>query len=127
MFAPEPNERGNLTRQRWVVDGPPRVSVDFLVAPTDAGDLGGRIKSIEPDFAAIIAPGLRLALRAAGLWSFAGATRSRGHTKRARCGFALVKRGTRRVHGAGKAWWRPNHPGRPSTALMRSSPAKAFA
>ncbi len=60
-FAPDSNERGNLTRQRWVVDGPPRVSVDFLVAPTDAGDLGWRIKSIEPDFAAIIAPGLRLA------------------------------------------------------------------
>jgi hypothetical protein len=60
-FAPDINERGNLTRQRWAVDGPPRVAVDFLVAPTDASELPGRIKSIEPDFAAIIAPGLRLA------------------------------------------------------------------
>jgi predicted nucleotidyltransferase len=60
-FAPDTNERGNLTRQRWAVDGPPRVAVDFLVAPTDASELPGRIKSIEPDFAAIIAPGLRLA------------------------------------------------------------------
>jgi hypothetical protein len=60
-FAPDTNERGNLTRQRWVVDGPPRVAVDFLIAPTDPSERGGRIKSIEPDFAAIIAPGLRLA------------------------------------------------------------------
>jgi predicted nucleotidyltransferase len=60
-FGPDTNERGNLTRQRWVVDGPPRVAVDFLVAPTNASDRGGGIKNIEPDFAAIIAPGLRLA------------------------------------------------------------------
>ncbi|MGH7269014.1 MAG: hypothetical protein ACREJ3_01170, partial [Polyangiaceae bacterium] len=46
---------------RWAIDGPPRVSVDFLVAPTDAHELAGRIKSIERDFAAVIAPGLRLA------------------------------------------------------------------
>ena len=39
-FAPDANERGNLTRQRWVVDGPPRVAVDFLVAPTDPTERG---------------------------------------------------------------------------------------
>ena len=37
--------------------------------------------------------GCRHALRGAGLRSFAGATGSWGHTKRARFGFALVKRG----------------------------------
>ncbi|HEX3771567.1 MAG TPA: hypothetical protein VHV30_11905 [Polyangiaceae bacterium] len=60
-FAPDTNDRGNLTRQRWSIDGPPRISVDFLVAPTDASERGGRLKSIQPDFAAIIAPGLTLA------------------------------------------------------------------
>jgi predicted nucleotidyltransferase len=60
-FGPDTNERGNPTSQRWIVDGPPRVAVDFLIAPTDEQELGGQVKNIEPDFAAIIAPGLRLA------------------------------------------------------------------
>lgn len=60
-FAPDKNERGNETRQRWRIDGPPIVTIDFLIPPTEKGDRGGRIKNIESDFAAIIAPGLRLA------------------------------------------------------------------
>lgn len=62
-FEPDKNDRGNLTRQRWKIDGPPTVTIDFLIAPTEAGDVGGKIKSIEDDFAAIVAPGLRLAFR----------------------------------------------------------------
>ncbi|MBI4953822.1 MAG: hypothetical protein HY908_17485 [Myxococcales bacterium] len=62
-FGPDTNEMGNLTRQRWQVDGPPKVTVDLLIAPTTTEDRDGRIKDIERDFAAIVAPGLRLAFR----------------------------------------------------------------
>ncbi len=60
-FGPDTNERGQPTRQRWQMDGPPKVTVDFLIGATTADDRPGRLKSIEPDFAAIIAPGLRIA------------------------------------------------------------------
>lgn len=60
-FSPDTNEKGNRTRQRWAIDGPPRVTVDFLIPPTLTTDKGGAVRDIEPDFAAIIAPGLRLA------------------------------------------------------------------
>jgi hypothetical protein len=60
-FEPDRNDSGQLTRQRWKIDGPPTVTVDFLVPPTMEGDAGGSIRNIEHDFAAIIAPGLKLA------------------------------------------------------------------
>jgi len=37
--------------------------VDFLIAPSTDADQGGTLRNIEPDFAAIIAPGLTLAFR----------------------------------------------------------------
>jgi hypothetical protein len=39
------------------------VTVDFLIPPSREGDRGGKLRDIEPDFAAIIAPGLRCAFR----------------------------------------------------------------
>ncbi|MEO8905909.1 MAG: hypothetical protein ABI627_30685 [Polyangiaceae bacterium] len=60
-FGPDTNEKGNLTRQRWKIDGPPKVTVDFLIPPSLDSDRGGQLRNIETDFAAIIAPGLRLA------------------------------------------------------------------
>jgi len=60
-FGPDTNEKGNQTRQRWRIDGPPKVTLDFLIPPSREGDRGGDLRDIEPDFAAIIAPGLRLA------------------------------------------------------------------
>ena len=60
-FSPDSNEKGNLTRQRWQIDGPPKVTVDFLLPPSRPGDKGGQLRDIEEDFAAIIAPGLKLA------------------------------------------------------------------
>lgn len=60
-FHPDRNEKGNPTRQRWVIEGPRRATVDFLIPPTTRDDVGGRVKNIEDDFAAIIAPGLKLA------------------------------------------------------------------
>ena len=60
-FGPDANENGNPTRQRWKIDGPPKVTLDFLIPPSREGDRGGQLRDIEADFAAIIAPGLRLA------------------------------------------------------------------
>ncbi len=60
-FAMDRNEEGNATRQRWRIAGPRAVTVDFLIQPSLAGDRGGSLRNIEPDFAAIIAPGLALA------------------------------------------------------------------
>lgn len=37
------------------------MTVDFLIQPTLPEDRGGRLRDIEPDFAALIAPGLHLA------------------------------------------------------------------
>ncbi len=62
-FTMDVNEDGNPTRQRWKVTGAGTVTVDFLIPPSRAGDRGGKLRDIEPDFAAIIAPGLRLAFQ----------------------------------------------------------------
>jgi hypothetical protein len=60
-FTTDTNDDGNTTRQRWKMTSAGSVTVDFLIQPSLAGDKGGRLRNIEPDFAAIIAPGLRLA------------------------------------------------------------------
>ena len=60
-FSPDVNEEGNPTRQRWRIEGTDKVTVDFLIQPTRPEERGGRLKDIEPDFAAVIAPGLHLA------------------------------------------------------------------
>jgi len=60
-FSPDVNEEGNPTRQRWRIKGIDKVTVDFLIQPTRSEDRGGRLRDIEPDFAAVIAPGLHLA------------------------------------------------------------------
>ena len=61
-FTQDVNEQGNLTRQRWI-EQTGKGTVDFLIQPSDAGDRGGTLRNIEPDFAAVIAPGLHLAFR----------------------------------------------------------------
>jgi hypothetical protein len=62
-FKTDTNEAGNPTRQRWVITNDGTVTVDFLIQPSRKGDRGGKLRNIEPDFAAIIAPGLRCAFR----------------------------------------------------------------
>lgn len=62
-FTADKNDDGNLTRQRWKITGSGTVTVDFLIPPSRAGDKGGALRDIEPDFAALIAPGLRLAFQ----------------------------------------------------------------
>lgn len=62
-FEQDVNDEGNPTRQRWRIGRPDKVTVDFLIQPSLPGDKGGRLRDIEPDFAAVIAPGLHLAFR----------------------------------------------------------------
>ena len=62
-FEMDENDDGNPTRQRWVIRGPGTVTIDFLIPPSLETDKGGRLRDIEPDFAAIIAPGLRCGFR----------------------------------------------------------------
>lgn len=57
------NDDGNPTRQRWAITNAGTVTVDFLIPPSREGYRGGKVRDIEPDFAAIIAPGLRCACR----------------------------------------------------------------
>lgn len=62
-FEMDKNDVGNPTRQRWAIANAERVTIDFLIQPTLEGDKGGKLRDLEPDFAAIIAPGLRCAFR----------------------------------------------------------------
>jgi hypothetical protein len=62
-FKNDTNDKGTPTRQRWRVTGNGTVTVDFLIQPTLPDDKGGKLRVLEPDFAAIIAPGLGCAFR----------------------------------------------------------------
>jgi hypothetical protein len=62
-FEPDTNEQGNPTRQRWRMKGAEAATVDFLIPSAAPGDAGGTLQNIEPDFAAIVTPGLGLAFR----------------------------------------------------------------
>ena len=73
-FSQDENEDGNPTRQRWKITGTAKVTVDFLIQPTRPGDRGGRLRDIEADFAAIIAPGLHLAFRDRARVTLSGST-----------------------------------------------------
>jgi hypothetical protein len=60
-FVQDINKQGNQTRQRWKIEASEKVAVDFLIPPGTPEDIGGTIKDIEKDFAALITPGLRIA------------------------------------------------------------------
>jgi len=60
-FAMDRNVDGNVTRQRWKISNAGTVTVDFLIQASLVTDKGGRLRNIEGDFAAVIAPGLQLA------------------------------------------------------------------
>jgi hypothetical protein len=59
-FKPDTNENGNQTVQRWRL-GELKVTVDFLMPPAPAQDLAVRVQNLEPDFGALVTPGLELA------------------------------------------------------------------
>jgi len=73
-FEMDRNDDGEQTRQRWKITGDGTVTIDFLIQPSLPGDKGGRLRNIEPDFAAIIAPGLRLAFQDRERVTIAGRT-----------------------------------------------------
>ncbi len=62
-FEQDINEEGNPNRQRWKIEGQKKVTIDFLIPPSLPDDRGGKLRHIDPDFAAVIAPGLHLAFR----------------------------------------------------------------
>lgn len=62
-LTPDQTDDGRMTRQRWRTAGLGSVTVDFLIPPSLPSDQGGRLRNIEKDLAAIIAPGLRLAFQ----------------------------------------------------------------
>ena len=62
-FEQDLNEEGNPTRQRWKIEKLQKVTVDFLIEPSLPDDKGGKLRNIERDFAAVIAPGLHLAFQ----------------------------------------------------------------
>lgn len=62
-FEPDLNRSGNPTFQRWRLKEALGVTVDFLIPQTDPADVGGTIRHLERDLAAIITPGLELAFQ----------------------------------------------------------------
>lgn len=60
-FAPDENERGNPTPQRWRHKTASELTIDFLISPTREGEEGGSIKHLEETLSAIVTPGLELA------------------------------------------------------------------
>ncbi len=61
-FSPDEND-GRIVRQRWAlkVSETERVTVEFLIPPSDSGDRPGSLRNLKADFAAVITPGLELA------------------------------------------------------------------
>lgn len=60
-FAPDQNEEGNSTPQRWRHETASELTIDFLISPTREEEEGGSIKHLEGNLAAIVIPGLELA------------------------------------------------------------------
>ena len=60
-FESDLNSAGNPTSQRWRTRAPVSATVDFLIPPSLDADRGGRLRNIEPGFAAVITPGLHIA------------------------------------------------------------------
>ncbi len=62
-LVPDYSEGGNPTLQRWRVEEDIGVTIDFLIPQSSPDERGGSIKHMEPDFGAIITPGLELAFQ----------------------------------------------------------------
>lgn len=61
-FAPDVNENGNPTFQRWVLDAAANVTVDFLI-PTTTDTEPGKVKKLDPTLGAVATRGLADAFR----------------------------------------------------------------
>ena len=60
-FAPDVNDQGNVTNQRWRHDSERPITIDFLIPPSGKSDRGGTLRHLQQGFAAVITPGLHLA------------------------------------------------------------------
>jgi Nucleotidyl transferase AbiEii toxin, Type IV TA system len=80
-FEPDTNDNGNETVQRWRL-GDLKVTIDFLIPPTDGQDPTRRIQNLEPDFGAVITPGLELAFEERVLVEIDGHTLKGEHARR---------------------------------------------
>jgi hypothetical protein len=59
-FEPDTTDNGNPTVQRWRLGGL-KVTIDFLMPPAPEQDPAMRVLKLQPDFGAVITPGLELA------------------------------------------------------------------
>lgn len=59
-FHPDTNDAGNPTVQRWRL-GDLKVTIDFLMPPAPDQANALRVQNLEPDFGALVTPGLALA------------------------------------------------------------------
>ena len=73
-FKPDEKANGNLILQTWVNREYGKVTINFLIPPSDRGERGGSIKKLESDFGAVVAPGLELAFRNFEIVTLSGAT-----------------------------------------------------
>lgn len=73
-FEPDVNAKGNPVFQRWLHRDYSKITVDFLIPPSYDTDRGGRIRILDKDFGAIIAPGLELAFQDFEIIEISGAT-----------------------------------------------------
>lgn len=83
-FTQAPNAKGRLSRQTWGIEtSQGRMTLDFLIPPTLPTDQPGKLRNLEPDFAAIIIPGLHLAFRDRQRVELSGLTIRRERAQRA--------------------------------------------
>ncbi len=73
-FEPDRNRAENPTSQRWRIRVPQSTTVDFLIPPSLDTDKGGDLRHIEPDFAAVITPGLHVAFQDKKMVELSGLT-----------------------------------------------------
>lgn len=109
-FAPDVNEAGNPTRQRWKFEAHEKMTIDFLMPPMSPDDRGGSLRDLEPDFAAVIAPGLHLAFMDRMRLSLSGQT-------------IIGEEATREIWVCGAAAHRGQHLARPAGRPHRALPS----
>ncbi len=75
-FEAKRNAEGNTVLQTWTIRGNygHEVTIDFLIGPASEADQAPGIKHLEPDFGAVITPGLNLAFRDKEIVSIDGIT-----------------------------------------------------
>ncbi len=83
-FGPDTNKEGNFTFQRWKIElsKDMKITIDFVIPPSVVNDVGGKLRNIEKDFAAVITPGLQLAFRDRQKISIEGQTILGGKARR---------------------------------------------